>query len=413
MTTAATKISSKTRHLTCQNVECSKRFRTKKSTAKYCGKPCQDAARNRKNRVDRTAKALHSAFFYHLAGEVARAGTYQILEGHNLESLIELYALYKTCLRFNNYGEREQDRFQLGHIVAVRDTTRLGLYCASNLVITDEAFNRTHGTTHYSGGACISRVSLKARHKVSKDAPRKQIVEGIIQYLGQSVVSDLVRICKIQPKKRYKLLSELDQMLNPADPVHTKYILRLDGMSAQGLSALKNKLNDMLPSSFTIKSYTQTHFSVICSELERYSKYRPCLQEVLDDINHAKSLMPRLAVWNISREEEIALNQLLHGRSLSDVQTIIDDMVHRNIPEAKRFTQRLVDDVFVGDVWLRIPDYTPITFKLPGKPSEAPIALSEPFEAELDAMMPDAYLSAAMTAPAWSVSTSDMPEFAI
>lgn len=350
MTKAAPNKNKATRQPTCPN--CKKRFRTTSIKKIYCTSPCQKEATKKKRRVSRTDRATHSAFFYHLAYECERAGTLQILTGHTVESLVALYDVYKLKLRANRYGETKD--YEISHIHPVQsDSDAIGLFHPTNLVVVPAKLNREHGIQHYGQGLSISRNALVSKHSVEKGAPRKQTVQRIIAFLGADEVAEAVKIAKIQPTQRHKVLSWLHDHLDPTVPEQRNYLDSLDGMSGKALAALKAKLAGKEGSGFQIKTTILTQFQVLSQELERHAQHRPELTEVLDII--CKRVSPFTALHmsrtTLNADEAQAVFDVLHGKPVEAIRDVLTEFVERHTSTM--------------DNHERIPRYMPIVFKAP------------------------------------------------
>lgn len=334
------------RRPTCPN--CKTRFRTTSTNKKFCTTDCQKEATKLKRRVSYIHRATNSAFFYQLAFEAERAGTLEIFTGHTVESLVALYEVYKLCLKANQYGEAKH--FEISHICAVKGIATVGLYHAKNLVVAPIALNRAHGTKYFGHGLSIPRTTLKPRNFVAKGDSRKDTIERIIKFIGESIVSEAVRIAKIQPTQRHKVLSWLHDHLDPLNPEHQRHLEKLDGMTGKALTALKSELLGKEGSSFKLKGSHHSPLYVLFLELQRHVAIRPDLSEVSDFIS--KRINPYAIEYKrqeiLSATELQALFDVLHGKEVSDVRHVFVEMLaaHNSI------TYR--DE--------RIPNYSPIVF---------------------------------------------------
>lgn len=379
MTTSATPKKTKAvRRPRCAH--CSKQFRTTSAVKTYCTTQCQKEATKKKRRVSRTDRATNSAFFYHLAYECERAGTLQILTGHIVQSLVALCDVYKLKLKANRYGETKD--YEISHIHPVQGDNTIGLYHAPNLVVVPVKLNRTHATTHYGHGLSINRNALVSKHSVEKGAPRKQTVQRIIAFLGADVVAEAVKVAKIQPTQRHKVLSWLHDHLDPTVPEQRTHLDALDSMSGKALSALKAELEGKEGSDFQIKTTMLTPFEVLSQELERHAQHRPELTEVLDVI--CKRVSPFTALHmsrtTLNEEELQAVFDVLHGKPVDAIRDVLTEFVERHTSTM--------------DNGERIPPYKPIVFRVhrpakalaTGEGSEATLQAPVSFAAELDSI---------------------------
>lgn len=361
MTTATQKKTKAVHRPRCKH--CRKQFRTTSTVKIYCTTQCQKEATKKKRRVTRVDRANNSAFFYHLAYECERAQTLQILTGHTVESLVALYDVYKLKLKANRYGESKD--YEISHIHPVQGHNTMGLYHAANLVVVPTKLNRDHGTQHYGHGLSINRNALVSKHSVEKGAPRKQTVQCIIAFLGADVVAEAVKVAKIQPTQRHKVLSWLHDHLDPIVPEHRNYLDNLDGMSGKALSALKAKLEGKQGSEFQIKTESLTPSNVLTQELERHAQHRPELTEVLDVI--CKRVSPFTALHmsrtTLNEEELQAVFDVLHGASVDAIRHVLSEFVERHTSTM--------------DNGERIPAYKPIVFKPSPVHSQA-VAMQRP-----------------------------------
>lgn len=299
--------------------QCRKRFRTTSTTKQYCSKPCQQAAVNTRRRISDTKRldrASHSPFFYWLASECERAGSLCILTGHTLETLLELHAVYKTSLKANEYGDKKD--FEISHISPVRSRSTLGLLHAQNLVVSPIAMNRAHGTKHHGYGMSIPRHEMLPKYAVHEGAKRSTTVDRVIAYIGKDVVAQLVIKAKIQPTERYKLLAWLRAHM----PATDERLALLDSLTPKALKAIKAEIEGGLPRDFNIKSSRHSALSVLFSELERHSQYRPELQTVADAVQRivpAHLMNYRRWEGDLPEAGLQALFDVLHGRAVDDV----------------------------------------------------------------------------------------------
>jgi hypothetical protein len=318
----------------------------------YCTTQCQKETTKKKRRVSQVAKATNSAFLYHLAYECERAQTLQVLTGHTVESLVALYEVYKLKLKANRYGETKD--FAISHVHPVQGEDTIGLFHPANLVVVPTKLNRDHGTQHHGHGLSINRNALVSRHTVEKGAPRKQTVQRIIAFLGADVVEEVVKIAKIQPTQRHKVLSWLHDHLDPTVPEQRAHLDNLDDMTTIALTGLKATLEGKESNGFTIKTRIYTPLEVLLLGLEQQTVYRPELVEVHDAIYAAigpflsanfgsdwtkdcslvelvTSLMRRPSMRPLMTEPELsqALFDVLHGKEIVNIQPMLEAFTKR------------------------------------------------------------------------------------
>lgn len=371
MTKAVPSKTKKQRQPTCPH--CKKRFRTTSAIKAYCNTACRQEATKLKRRVSYTYRATNSGFLYWIAGECERAGTLQILTGHTVESLVELHTVYKLSLKANRYGDitiSQPGFFEVSHICAVKAKHAIGLLHPANLVVAPQALNRAHGTKHYGHGLSISRVDLHPRFSVEKGSSRKATIERAIKFLGESVVSEAVRVGKIQATQRHKTLSWLHDNLDPSKPDHRAHLETIDTMSGKLLNALKAEIQGKQPTGYKVKSQNMSPLRVLLLELERHTAYRPDLAVIARLIT--KRVPEHLITFAsrplVSEDELQALFDVLHGRSVEDVQ----------------------EALYIIDNGERIPPYAPIRFTVPTAPVPARVLKTfTSFADELDGYVQD------------------------
>ncbi|WP_448644632.1 hypothetical protein [Pseudomonas mediterranea] len=176
-------------------------------------------------------------------------------------------------------------------------------------------------------------------------------MQRIIAFLGSDTVTELVKVAKIQPTQRHKLLSWLRDHLDPTVPEQRTRLDNLDDMSTIALSALKAKVEGREGVGFTIKTATLSPSDVLMLELERHAQHRPELTEVLDVICKRASPFTALHMsrTTLNEEETQAVFDVLHGKPVEAIRDVLAEFVERHIST--------MDD---GE---RIPPYKPIVFK--------------------------------------------------
>lgn len=316
MTTATPSNNTKTiRRPRCKH--CSKQFRTSSIKALYCSRICKEKSAAIKKRVTYTARASNSAFMYLLASECERAGTLQILEGHDVASLITLYEVYKHYLRANEYGSTKV--YALSHISPVCGSTSVGKLHASNIVVALSAMNRSHGVKHFGHGLSIPRASLDSRYMVNKGDSRKATIERIVKFLGEDVITEFAKAVNLQPTTRHKVMSWLVDNLDLNNPAHRIHFDKLDTMSTKSLTNLKAELQGKDTSGYKLPvSETQALF-VCAQELVRHSEIRPDLMPLAEFIMQAAKRVNPMEPFLLESDLLQLLFDILHGKELSDV----------------------------------------------------------------------------------------------
>lgn len=314
--------------------QCKTRFRTRSNTAKFCNTSCRTTSHNIAHRVKKIASASTSPFFYELARQAIRARTIQIYRHFDQQQLEDLYDVYSSCQKMNGYGLRKstgEDPFELSHIAPVRGKTSVGLFRADNLVIAPMALNRSHGTNHYSGGASISRADLLPRFAVSKDDSVSEVVQRVIQLIGEDVVQAVVQSRKIKPSKRQALYSWLVEHLDPANPDHTEHLKTIETASARVLGDIRRQLEGKKPAD-DFRKYLEylDDTSSLLAEWQRIGNaYRPELLPALERIRFLRAniaSIPFLLDLSFDAIDTRLVFDMLHGKPVHTVTSIIDAM---------------------------------------------------------------------------------------
>lgn len=313
--------------------QCKTRFRTRSKIARFCNDSCRITFNNIARRVKKIAGASTSPFFYEMARQAIRAGTIQIYQYFGQQQLEDLYGVYASCQKMNGYGLRKgmgEDPFELSHIAPVRGKTSVGLFRADNLVIAPMALNRSHGTNYYSGGSSIPRTEILPRFAVSKDHSVSEVMQRVIQLIGEDVVQAVVQSRKIKPSRRQEHYSWLIEHLDPANPDHTEHFKILDTASSRILGGIRRQLEGKDPvGDFRVWLDYHNDTSVLLSEWERIgNSYRPELLPALERIQFVLSNTGRRFSYNFSFDviDLRLIFDMLHGQPVHTVTSIVDEM---------------------------------------------------------------------------------------
>lgn len=313
------------RRPTCST--CKTRFRTPSAKAQYCSRPCKDKAAALRKRVTHITNASESAFLYLLAAEVERAGTLQVLQGHTVASLTDLYALYKRHLRANEYGDSRA--YAMSHIAPVKGQSAIGLFHADNLVIAPSSMNRFHGVKHFGHGLSITRAKLESRHMVYKGDSRSSTVARIIQFLGEGVITEFAKAVKLQPSTRHKTLSWLLDHLDPEVPEHAEHLAKLESMSSKALSALKATLQGKEGKGFKLMTREVHPLDIFAAELQRHAVIRPHIEPLAAFITECTRRVNHREPFILESSLLPDLFAVLHGKELADVaDTLVPTLQH-------------------------------------------------------------------------------------
>lgn len=323
-TTAAVKTS---RRPTCKH--CKKRFTTTSKTALYCNRTCKDKSSNLKVKKDPIEKALKSAFFYYIARECKRAGTIEVLRGHTVESLSDLYSLYKSNMQHNGYGDRNE--YELSHIAPVKGHDIIGLLYAENLVSAPKSFNRAHGTKWFGGGKSIHRLTLDSKYNVDKKLDKEsEVVARVIDYLGRKVVLDTIKKCKIKPTQRSQLTEWILDRYDTFNPVHVAAlpdVSKVDGMTTKELRHVKDAMTGEEVGGH-IASPAARQEVVYSKELTRLSAYRPELEVFAYALEEALATQTESSLFTLHHGQ--MLFDVLHGKSIAVMADTLEMTIAEN-----------------------------------------------------------------------------------
>jgi len=332
--------------ITCRY--CGKRPRMVSRTAKFCNATCRSQARNASRRVTYLYNATNSPFFQELARQAIRARTILLYKDFTAKDLGALYDVYAQAQKHNGYGERKEAGFapfELSHISPVRGETSVGLFRADNLIIAPRGMNRKHGSSHFAGGASISRKELDAKHHVDRDSSEADVIARIIKLIGEPVVLAVVEARKIQPAKRHALVLWLREHLSRDNPEHEKHFQVLDTATATVLTAIKREVSGQEPTSGGWKPQFSEEFPVLMEEWERIGRaYRPELLPPLQRLRFIEANTSRRFYVEFNEDELQAIFDVLHGKSVSALAPLIaaqlskalsHDMMYMPTPELK------------------------------------------------------------------------------
>jgi len=166
----------------------------------FCSDTCRKLAFKAKNRAktqakrnkklsEKLKKLANSAFGKYLIKELRRAGTVEILQGHDSETLTALVKLRRHCTAVGGYDDGDSlSHYELSHIYPVSGKDRIGLLSLANLAITPKTFNRKHGTKlpiqGYMGSS-IPRASLLEKWKIATSLDSLEVLKLTRKYLGE------------------------------------------------------------------------------------------------------------------------------------------------------------------------------------------------------------------------------------
>ena len=138
----------------------------------------------------------------YLVRQCRRAGTVQILSGHDSKSFIETMALIRN---------RPEANMHLCHIAPVSGQNSVGLLHAKNLFWGGAYQNQRLGNKALGKGLSIKRNKLLEQWKVSKELPTNEILIKIEDYLGE-IVKDYINESPIRKSKKAQIAKKIIQL---------------------------------------------------------------------------------------------------------------------------------------------------------------------------------------------------------
>lgn len=254
---------------------CNENFLTSKANKLFCSRKCKESHTTfirRENAQKLRLKRLKtrefllngSAFARYLVTEVKRAGTLEILHKVTSNELLEILKITRNRTKYNGiYKGKVERHFEISHIIAVKDPSRLGLLHPLNMVIAPSNFNRKRGT--YSSllnvGLSLPRTQLKSNFIVNKHEDFSAVLRRIKRYLGKSTIEDFLSQAKVYLSQRNQLLKKLSKFTNLPD---------LTKLSTEDLHLLLAAKGISTSSTFSRSGFST--LKVAHLELERFKK---------------------------------------------------------------------------------------------------------------------------------------------
>lgn len=285
----------KDKQINCKH--CNNLFIPKRRGGMFCHRSCKDKQRQEekkeltkvkrekklKEKLTKQDKLLsQSAFGYYLIGEVKRAGTLEILSNQTSESLLELLQLTRSRTRYSGITSGKVNKlYELSHIVAVKDKTRLGLIHPSNLVISPACYNKERGSkvASLNAGLSMERVNLLARHKINDTEKNDGILKRIRQYFGKDVLDGFYRHSNLTRTQRNELLKKIKNFPNAPD------FYTLSKMDNEDLSLLLLQLGVSSSRTFSTPSFSE--LEVALKEMIRNNKQDSVLFWVVEELQNS------------------------------------------------------------------------------------------------------------------------------
>lgn len=258
---------------TCKH--CDTHFETRHKSKQYCTGKCQNDAKcaryyksKKASQVKRYTlkrkKLLTTGFGRWLLKECLRAETVQILQGHTVESLINLLELFKRRSVASGYEDgKPTGIFELSHIWSVRgNQNKIGLLHPQNLVLALARLNRLHGSKYPTEefgdiGLYLPAAALLNRHSVSKSDSLANVERKVFRLLGPTW-QQFVATTVMQEGQQAQLRKKLERTLGTKIPVD---------FSIEQLKAMAREAD---VSYFSANWSAHSAISVAAEELKRF-----------------------------------------------------------------------------------------------------------------------------------------------
>lgn len=227
----------------------------------YCSQKCRISV-FRKNKSaatraqQRRANMRQNDEVLRLVRECRRAGTVQILTGHNLESFIETMKLVR---------ERPPGYVHLCHIAPVKGKWFVGLFHCKNLFYGGAYQNKRLGKKYIAGGLYISHKDLKKKWRVDRNAPANEVLLKIEEFLGD-IVQKYLEVTPVRKSKKYQMIEKIIELEGGGDPE------RMMSLSHTHLVKCLDKLCKKITP--TKKYVSESKFIAYMDGLTRFISYR-------------------------------------------------------------------------------------------------------------------------------------------
>lgn len=226
----------------------------------YCTEKCRISMFRKKKSAttraqQRRANMRQNEEVLRLVRECRRAGTVQILTGHNLESFIETMKLVR---------ERPPGYVHLCHIAPVKGKWFIGLFHCRNLFYGGSYQNNRLGKKYIAGGLYISHKDLKKKWRVDRNTPANDVLLKIEEFLGD-IVQKYLELTPVRKSKKYQVIEKIIELEGGGDPE------RMMGLNHTHLVECLDKL--CKKTTPTKKYVDESKFIVYMDGLNRFISY--------------------------------------------------------------------------------------------------------------------------------------------
>ena len=227
----------------------------------YCTSKCRKISHRKKTSQEtriakRRANLRQNDEVLRLVNECRRAGSVQILKGHNSITFIETMKLVKN---------RPKGDFHLCHIAPVKGKNSIGLFHYRNLFYAGAYQNRKFGNKWASGGLSIKHVNILDKWMVFDDMTTNEILIKIESYLG-NIVEEYIKSTSVTKSKRAQLANKISGV-NPERGFDE--LMRLDhSLLREEWSKLSNQVFYKIT-----YNHTESKYITYIDELSRFVSY--------------------------------------------------------------------------------------------------------------------------------------------
>lgn len=268
---------------TCMN--CRFEFIPSRKDKIFCSRACKEAnagkqqkiktAENKEKRqLIKDLKFENSSFGEYIYRECTRAGTVEILQGHNLDTLLGLYDIYKSKIKYSGLIEGKCGTdFHISHIYPVKNKDFIGLLHPKNLVISGASYNtsRKNKTPDIESEWKIQISSLDKAYLVKRGTTKEQVFKLLRNLLGLDLYRFFIDAAKPQNSMKVRLIRKLIK-----HGYDSKFLVDLEIAELQEL--VFEITNKPLPTP-TLNSASLA--LVLKSELERTNKTNSVLYDLI------------------------------------------------------------------------------------------------------------------------------------
>lgn len=170
----------------------------------YCSTKCRKIANlKKKSKIARIEKKranlVQNDEILYLVKQCRRAGTVQILTGHDFQSFLETMSLVRN---------RPKGDVKLCHIAPVKGKNSTGLFHCQNLFYGGTHQNRRFGKKYLSGGLSINHNKLKKKWIVVDSMSNNDVLKKIEIFLGD-VIQKYLEVSPVRKSKRVQLVQKI------------------------------------------------------------------------------------------------------------------------------------------------------------------------------------------------------------